>query len=56
MRVVGSTILVREWVYPVVVSGQSSHVVGPAAGPATYHLRPVWLAAPGQVARASDVL
>jgi hypothetical protein len=53
---VGSIIVVREWVCPVVVNGRSSHVVCPAAGPVTCLLRRVRLAAPGHVARASGVL
>ena len=53
---VGSIIVVREWVCPVVVNGRSSHVVHPAAGPVSCLLRRVRLAAPGHVARASDVL
>ena len=53
---VGSIIVDREWVCPVVVNGRSSHVVCPAAGPVTCLLRRVRLAAPGHVARASGVL
>ena len=53
---VGSIIVVCEWVCPVVVNGRSSHVVCPAAGPVTCLLRRVRLAAPGHVARASGVL